>query len=441
MGADMQGKITKRTVDATKPGERDTFLWDAGDGAVKGFGLKVTPGGGKVYVLQYRMGGRGASTRRYTIGRHGSPWTPDTARDEARRLLRMVEDGTDPQASKIEERREQPPAPAVLTVAKLAERFIAEHIRANNRAPYEAVRIVNVYIVPAWGTRPAASITKRDVNTLVSEITTRGAAVQANRVLAKVKKLFAWAAEQDLIDANPAASAKPTKKETARDRVLSDAELVEVWQALDAEPYPFGPLTKLLMLTAQRRDEVAGMRWSELDLDRSMWTIPRERAKNDRAHEVPLSDTAVAVIRTVPKMQDADGRTIDLLFSTTGSTAVSGFGRAKDRLDAAILRNRRRALEEAGSNPNEAQPMPGWTYHDIRRTVTTGLARIGIAPHVADRILNHVAGSIRGVAAVYNRHGYIEERRAALDAWASQLHQIVTGAPPSNVVPLRRSVA
>jgi integrase len=205
---------------------------------------------------------------------------------------------------------------------------------------------------------------------------------------------------------------KPPAEERSRDRVLSAEELRLVWLATERQDWPFGPFVKLLLLTAQRLNEVAGMRWSELDLDAAMWTLPAERAKNDKAHHVPLSVQAIALIRSLPRL---DGT--DFVFTTTGRTPISGFGRAKQRLDETVQTIRREEAEVAGESFDKAAAFPEWRFHDFRRTAVTGMAEMGIAPHVADRILNHVQGTIRGVAAVYNRHAYLDERRKALQDW------------------------
>jgi integrase len=259
---------------------------------------------------------------------------------------------------------------------------------------------------------------------LVDRIIARGSAVQANRSLARLRALFNWAIEKDRLAASPVARMKVPTQEQARDRVLSDDELRWFWVSCDDVGWPFGPLLKLLLLTAQRRDEVATMTWSDLNLDKRVWTIPRHKAKNDRAHEVQLSDAALAVVRSLPQVGDA------LVFTTTGETPLSGFSKSKRRLDAAMLGAKRAAT---GAHKDDA--IPGWTLHDLRRTAATGMARLNIPPHVVDKVLNHVSGTIRGVAAVYNRFAYLDERRAALEAWGRYVEKLVTEAP-ANVVDL-----
>jgi integrase len=217
---------------------------------------------------------------------------------------------------------------------------------------------------------------------------------------------------------------KPPAKEQARDRALSDAEIRWLWEACEAVGWPFGPLVKLLVLTAQRRDEVAGMERPEIDLAKQNWTMPREKAKNNRAHEVQLSDAVIAVLKAVPRVGDG------LVFTMTGTTPVSGFSRVKARIDAAMLAAKRDELGE------KCEPVPAWTLHDLRRTAATGMARLNFPPHVVDKVLNHVSGTIRGVAAVYNRFEYIDERRAALEAWGRYVTNLVSPAP-ANVVAIR----
>jgi integrase len=238
---------------------------------------------------------------------------------------------------------------------------------------------------------------------------------------------------------------KPPTKERSRDRALSDDEIRWFWHSCGELGWPFGPIFKLLLLTAQRRDEVGGMRWSELDLDKRIWTLPRQRAKSDRGHELQLSEGAIDILRALPQIA-ADGR---LVFTTTGKTPVSGFGNVKRRLDAAMVKARRRSLglpeEErefrnaTGLAANEPLPVeiPEWTLHDLRRTAATGMARLNIPPHVVDKILNHSGGTIRGVAAVYNRFAYLEERRAALEAWGRYVTELIAPARSTNVIALR----
>jgi integrase len=407
-------KLTKRVVEAAEPAASDQYLWDA---EVKGFGLKVTPAGRKVFVFQYRMGGRGVKTERCTIGEFRSPYTVDGARSEAVRLLAEVKAGRSPAEAKRVERRSEPKRARLF--GELAAEFVARHAKPKTRDWRKTEYLLRRDVLPFWSTRPVRGITRQDVIELIDRVADRGARIHANRVLAAVRVLFNWTLSRGVIEASPAAGVKAPGAEMIRERVLSEDELREVWRVAEATPYPFGPFFKLLILTAQRRDEVAGMRWSEIDEARALWTIPGERAKNGRAHEVPLPAPATDILGSIPRVDGSD-----LVFTTNGWSPISGFSKAKLRLDSA-----------SGVGLTERDE---WRVHDIRRSVTTFMAEMGIPPHVVDKLLNHVSGSIRGVAAVYNRHAYTDERRRALDAWARRLAAIVDGDRRGNVVAFGR---
>jgi integrase len=246
--------------------------------------------------------------------------------------------------------------------------------------------------------------------------------VTANRVLACVRKLFAWAASRDIIATSPCAGVKPPTPETARDRVLGDGELRDIWSACDRVGWPFGPMVKLLMLTAQRRDEVAEMRWTEIDFENLTWMLARERVKNDQMHAVPLSDTVLKILEALPHIKgDAD-----FVFTTTGCNPIAGFSRAKERLDDAIAESRGAALEHG-------------TFHDLRRTAASGMARLGINLPVIEKVLNHSSGSFAGIVGVYQRYNFSDEKKVALDTWGKFVEELVGGEPSSNVIELARS--
>ena len=209
----------------------------------------------------------------------------------------------------------------------------------------------------------------------------------------------------------------------------------EACAAFDQVGWPFGPFSKLLLLTGARRDEVASARWSEFDLAAKAWTIPKERAKNGVAHEVPLSEAALRILGALPRIE-AGRRSAGLVFTTNGVTPVSGFSKAKTAIDAAILAARRERGVQLGRDPATVQAPEEWTFHDLRRTVASGMAGLGFPPHVVEAALNHRSGTIKGVAAVYNRYSYADEKRAALDAWSRRLRVIVSGADASNVIEL-----
>jgi len=355
------------------------------DRTLPGFGLRMTATGSKSWVAMYRVGGKLVLE---TIGPMARIPKLDDARKLARESIAKAATGKNP----VAERKTRQQKAAANTFRAVAERYIERHAKKHTKPTTwkEAQRQLDVDIFPHWGERAITSITRHDVAELLDGIERRGSPVQANRTLARMKTLFAWALREEIIENDPTARVDKVVKERARDRVLSDAEVALFWSACDELGYPFGPFGKLLLLTAQRRDEVAGMRWEELDLANRVWTIPRERAKNDRAHLVHLSDLVMEVIEALPRI----GAGAEYVFTTTGAMPISGYSKAKAAIDWRM---------GEGVGP--------WIFHDLRRTAATGMAKLNVLPHVVDRLLNHVSGEIRGVAAVYNRHGYEAARR------------------------------
>jgi integrase len=396
------------------------------DAGFPGLALRVTENGRKSWSLFYRFNGR---LRRFTIGRYPAI-KPGQARREATKALERVRQGIDPAEEK--RARRDKPSPEAETFEVLVQDYLERRVRKNSApATYqEAKRDLECNVLPKWRNRPIASISRRDAIALIDGLVERGVEIQANRTLARLRALFNWAIEKDRISASPVDHMKPPTKERARDRALTDDEIRWFWQACDEIGWPFGAVFKLLLLTAQRRDEVGGMKWTEIDVDKRTWTLPRHRVKSDRGHEVHLSDAAIEVLRSLPRIVSA-GNERDLVFTATGTTAVSGFGNAKRRFDLIMAETRRQSL-----GLSEHTKIPDWRLHDLRRTAATGMARLNIAPHVVDKVLNHSGGTIRGVAAVYNRFEYLEERRAALEAWGRYVGNLVRPTA-TNVVELR----
>ena len=252
----------------------------------------------------------------------------------------------------------------------------------------------------------------------------------ANRTLAVFRKLCNWAVSKDIIAASPCLGIEAPTGERSRDRVLGDEEIKLAWQAFELIGGPFGPVCKLLLLTGARRDEVASMEWRELDLEAKVWRLPKERTKNKRPHEISLSGAAVEIIKGLPRIEGRSG----LVFSTTGKTSVSGFSRAKTAIDRHIAETLRKEAETRGEDSAEIKAPEQWQVHDLRRTVATNLQKLGVKLEVTEAVLNHVSGSRAGIVGIYQRHEYAAEKRAALDAWARRLEEIVSGAGASNVV-------
>ncbi|MGF1553430.1 MAG: tyrosine-type recombinase/integrase [Paracoccaceae bacterium] len=403
----MARALTARGVEAAKadPAKRQEIP----DGALPGLFLVVQPSGAKSWAVRYRHENR---PRKLTLGK-APALSLGKAREAARVALRAVAEGADPAGTKASTKRAQRENPDRDLVRGVVADFLTRHV-ATKRGHAEMRRILEREVLPAWGSRRLDSITRRDVIELLDGIADRGAPVMANRTLAQVRRLFSWAVARDVVPASPVAGVKPVAAETSRDRVLSDAEVRAFWQATGRMGPPFGPMLRTLLLTAQRLGEVAEMTASEIEGD--VWVIPAARAKNGRAHAVPLSEAAHAALAAQPRIAGAAG----YVFTTTGETPLSGFSRAKRRLDALMAE----ALsEEAG----ETVALAPWRLHDLRRTAATGMARCGTSRETVEKVLNHVSGAFGGVAGVYNRHGYEAEMRRALDAWAGLVERIATG--------------
>jgi integrase len=263
------------------------------------------------------------------------------------------------------------------------------------------MRILQRNLVDRIGSRSVHSISKRDVIDLVNAVVDRGSPVAANKSLKVVKSFFNWCVGRAIVERSPCEGVRVPTVERARDRVLTDTELAKILQAARQLGGPYGAIVEVLALTGQRRDEVTRMIWDEVDLERRIWTLPAVRTKNDKPHMVQLPNQAVAVIGA----QSRSGR---FVFSKTGVTPIGDFSSQKRRLD-------------------DLCAVSHWRLHDLRRTMVSGMARLGVAPHVADKILNHVGGTISGVAAVYQRHEFLNERRDALERWAAHVEGLLPG--------------
>jgi len=424
-------------VEQAVGGEKDAFLWDA---SLPGFGLKVTPNGKRIYILQYRPKAQSGVTRRYTIGQHGQPWRTEAARAAAEELLARVRLGEDPfetdrrrreaEAALIKAEKERKEREKRERFEDVAELFIEKYAKPKNRRWTEPQRIFRSKDLKPWRDRPISSITKRDVITLIDGIAERSTA-SARVVFAHLRKLFSWCVERLYLETSPCYGLRGPPPARARDRVLNDAELKLVWQASFSASAPFGSLFRLLILTGQRRDEVTSMRWSEVDLETAEWTLPAERAKNGKSHIVDLAPLALAELKAMRDRTDraraAGGvseKSLDfeLVFSTTWSTPVSGHGKVKAGMDVDIALLRRKANRSLKAT--EAA-LPAWRLHDLRRTAATGMARLGFPPHVVEAVLNHRSGARGGLIAVYQHYDHRAERRDALHRWDAHVAGLV----------------
>jgi integrase len=400
------------------------------DAALTGHYLIIQPSGAKSFAVRYRLNGK---TVKQTIG-SCSKVTLAKAREEATRIIRAVDEGTDPQ-------EEAKVANADFLIKNHFEDFLKRYVEKEN-APNVAKRrrkIAETEIIPAWGERYVWDIRKRDVVKFLDGIIDRGAPVQANRTFSFLKKYFNWSVARDVMDHSPMDRMDEPSKEQDRERKLSDDELLLVWNAAEADGYPFGPAVQLLILTAQRRQEVGGARRREFGgavefgSNMPIWIIPKERTKNRKSeHVVPLTEMADNLFRSLPIIAGP----LDYCFTNFGKRASTGWSHAKERIDARIAEALAKRAEETGE---PLQTMEPWTFHDLRRTATTGMARLKVLPHVTEAILNHKRGTVSGVAKTYNRYEYFDEKVEALLAWEAHVKRVISGA--TNVVPLFQQAA
>lgn len=407
------GRITKRSVDALQPAASDQFLWDDELG---GFGLRLTTKGARSYVFQYRLGGRGCPARRYTIGRHGAPWTPESARTRAKALKQMVDQGIDP----VEADKERQRQAVDLAFRSYAETFIDRYLKPNWKKWDLAASMLRREVVPVLGNKPLPSIRRGDLNSLWDRLDDRPAAKRF--AYATLRKLFRWAVDRDDIERSPLEGAEAPAAGQARDHVLSDAELPIIWRAAGTLGEPLTAFYRLLIVTMQRREEVSGMDWAELDRPSAMWTLSGARTKNGQPQLVPLNSLAIETLDALAGGTKWPKR--GPVITTNGKTSISGYSKAKARLDVAV------AATDGG---DEVRP---WRIHDLRRTGATGLQRLGVRFEVTEAVLNHVSGARSGVAGIYQRHDWKDEKRAALDAWGSFVGGLLQPAATENLIRL-----
>ena len=413
--------FTPKGIEAMKPdpAKRREFP----DPALSGLYLVVQPSGAKGWALRYRWANK---PKKLTLGKWPIMGLAD-ARAAASDAIEAVEHGSDPGAAKQKAKAERIDAQlserdTVRAMFDLYKKRRLSQLKAGGTVQ----TVIGKHVMPKWGDRRIQDIARRDVIELLEEIVESGRAVTANRTRAYLSAFFAWAVQRDAIATSPIVGTKPPAPENSRERVLSDDELRWLWLAAGDIGQPFGPLARLLILTGQRRGEVAGM--TEAEIRGDTWHLPAARTKNGRAHDVPLTKAAQDALAGVERIKGREG----YIFTTTGTAPVSGFTKGHARL---VKRMTAIAAEERG----EAVEIPPWTLHDLRRTCATGLARLGVQVRVTEACLNHVSGSAAGIVSVYQRHDYADEKRAALDAWARLVADLVEGRS-DNVVQIEAGV-
>jgi integrase len=400
----MAAKLTPITVANAKPRQRAgvpvrTELHDRG---CPGLFLIVQPSGAKSWALRYRVAGK---SRKLTLC--GGELALAAARTAASHAKEQIEAGHDPAAEKHSARK---PAAGGAAIDHWVAEFIARHVRIKTRKNSQQLteHIFNNVVLPAWAGRPLQSIERKDVIALVEGVAVERP-VLANRTLTALSKFFKWlAARDELKTVSPTVGVERPHKEKSRDRILDDEELRQLWiVAGDPELGLGGTFLRLLLLTGARRDEIAGMPWSELDINKRLWKLPAERAKNNRANVTPLSETMLAIFEALPRNGD--------YVLSTGVGHFTAYARLKRKLDARL---------------HFAEP---WTFHDLRRSVASGLQRIGTPVEVIEAALNHRSNTFRGIVGVYQRHDYMAEKAVALTKWAEHLERLA-GEQPAKVV-------
>jgi integrase len=413
-------KLTDAAVQRLKapPGGRVDYF----DAAHPGLALRVTGAVDqrperRTWTLFYRFGGR---QRRLTFERGYPALGLAEARDTANKAKLAIQAGIDPGAVKAEAKAEAARAPD--TIANVVAMFIRRDLEGKKRAPRyiaETRRIFDNHVLPRWADRDMAMITRRDVIELLDAVMDSGSVrkdvdgkrrklpggpIIANRVLAAIRAMFNWALRRGIIEATPAALVERPGEETQRDRTLKAEEIRVLWPRFQALEYPFGPFFQMALATGQRREEVARMRWADIDIREQLWILPAEATKAARGHAVPLSPLAMALLVGLPKLGT-------YVFTTTRDHPISGFSKAKTRLDAM-----------GTSDGTNAPILAPWTIHDLRRTAATEMGRLGVSRFIIGKVLNHADRSVTGI---YDRHAYLQEKRSALGVWASYLDGLV----------------
>ena len=387
----MRERLTDKLLKGLKPpatGQID--IWDK---ITPGFGIRVSMGGRKSFIVGTRINGK---YRRITLSPPYDGLTLADARKKAQQVLADAQAGIGPDQRR---RREE-----ANTFGAVATAFMRDYAHSHRSKDQMQRRINND--LADWQDRQIAEIKRADVKEII-RLKARSAPISANRLAALISKIFAWALKEELIEASPAMLIDRPGKETERERALSVDEIRIVWGAFGKMRYPFGPLFKMLLLTGQRRGEVGGMKWSEITADG--WRLPGERAKKGKGHLVPLSSLAREILADVPRLGE-------FVFRHHWDAPPQSWGRAATKV---------RSL---------CGPMEEWRIHDLRRTFATQLRAIGVDRLVVSKLLNHAEA---GTTKIYDRYTADPEQAAAMERWANRLREIVSGSSAVNVVQLR----
>lgn len=394
--------FTVRKIDSLRPPDKGQVdYWDTG---LSGFGIRMSQGGRRSWIVMYRVGRR---KRRLTLGSY-PPMTLAEARKDAKAALVVAQKGGDPAHEKKVARMAE-------TFSQLTKSYIEQYAKPNKKSWKLDEKALYRDAVPRLGTFRAKDITRRDIRDMLQDIVARGAPIQANRTFEIVRRLFNWAIAEDYLTTNPCQGISKPAKENRRDRVLKENEIRNVWPAMEAEQPFVAAMFKLRLITAQRGGEIASMRWEDLDLATGWWTIPAERSKNGLSHRVPLSPQALAVLEDVREQENGS----PWLFPSPRP------GRHMEYLVQAAKRIR----EQAGVE---------FVPHDLRRTAASYMTSMGIPRLTVKKILNHVETD---VTATYDRHSYDQEKCQALNVWGQRLHEIISGQSIADIKVVRLGTA
>lgn len=368
-----------------------SIRYDVWDTKVPNLGLRVFPSGSKTFFLSYYVN---KHKKRDTIGRYPAISLLQ-ARQQALAAKAQLALGVTPDAI----------APRPVFSDTLKDFLLLHCERYNKPSTQRTTRLLlENECLPRWRDKSISEITRKDIIAVLDSIVDRGSTSSANRTYSAISKFFSWCVSRDLVQSNPFIGITRPSNINTRDRVLSNIEIKIVLRSAVKLGFPYGNIVHLLLLTAQRRGELTQMEWAHIDLNEKLWSIPQEFTKTNRPHNVPLSEQAIDVLESIPRLHDR------FVFPARGSmtTSFSGFAKSKLRLDGTML-------EFSG------EPIPHWTLHDLRRTCATKCAILGVPPHIIERMLNHTSGTLGGVAGIYNRYGYLDEMRTALDQWGEHV--------------------
>jgi integrase len=389
--------LTERFI-ATVKSQGQTDFFDSG---YPGLSLRVSYGGTKSFAYIYRLAGK---QHRLSLGTYPGDMGLAEAREAWREARREVKAKRDPHPVIKDS--------AARTFSSVADEWLLRD-QSKNKSVGKIRRIVELNLLPKWGDRPASEITDRDVIELLDGIVDRGAKVMSTSVQRVVHRMFAWAVGRRILKVNPAAGLDMIGEVHSRDRVLTDTEIVAVWQAAERMGGPYGPAAQLLLLCGARREEVSALKWSEV-VDGEV-QLSGSRTKNGQPHTIPLSKAALAVLDRVQRYAGSD-----FVFTPSGKKPLAGWPKAKVKLDRL-----------AGIAP--------WRIHDLRRTIATGLQKLGVPVPVTEAALGHTSGSRSGIVGVYQKYDYANEKRAALEAWGARVMALVEGRNTGVVVPIKQS--